>query len=639
MSGIFHIIMGTAGHIDHGKSSLVRSLTGIDPDRLKEEKERGLTIDLGFAPFTLPDGREIGIIDVPGHEKFVKNMVAGATSIDLVLLVIAADDGVMPQTREHLEIMQHLNIQRGIVVLTKIDMVEPEMREMAVEDIRELVKGTFLRDAPIVPVSNVTGEGMEALKKTISDYLERITPHSADGVFRMPIQRVFSSHGYGTVITGVPISGTVRIGDSVEILPGGKIGRVKKIEAYGKDVEQAQAGHSSALNVKDIDYKDVLRGQVAAQPGYFQPARFFEAKFCYGANMDKPLAYLTPIRFHTGTLEEVGKLAILGKDRWEPGEEGYVQIRLDNQVMALPGDHFVIRLASPTVTIGGGTIVGSGDRKLKRFRSEVIQNLEQKAQSLGNIAGKVELAIKAGGLTPIKQEEVIKLSQREAAEVKKIIGELLTTGSVLSLGGQPPRYLHAANMDMAELRIREKVENFFTQHPYRLYVPRIKMQNEIQLDSSVWEMAWNNLVSKGILCLHQDCFALPGREVEFSQAQKQLLSLIGECFSKNLFTPPAVDELPQIVHKNAKEIEPLVEFLENSGTLVCVTKGVLFHKDGIAKARDLIVATIQGKGELVSSDFRDLVQTSRKYAIPLLEYFDQTGLTTRQGNSRVLKKK
>ncbi len=638
MSGIFHIIMGTAGHIDHGKSSLVKSLTGIDPDRLKEEKERGLTIDLGFAPFTLPDGREIGIIDVPGHEKFVKNMVAGATSIDLVLLVIAADDGVMPQTREHLEIMQLLNIQRGIIALTKIDMVDQEMRELVSEDIRELVQSTFLQGAPIVPVSNVTGEGMELLKKTIYEHLERITPHSSEGVFRMPIQRIFSSHGYGTVITGVPVSGTIQIGDSLEILPDGLVGRVKKIQAYNKDVACAQAGHSTALNIKDVDYKEILRGHVAVLPGYFQPSRFFEGKFYYAKNMERPLSYLTSIRFHTGTLEEVGKLAILGKDRWEPGEEGYVQIRLDNPVLALPGDHFVLRLASPTITIGGGTIIGSGDKKLKRFRGEVLHNLEEKAQSLGNVAARLEIFLKNDMLSPIKEDELAKAVQRETAEVKTILQELCQEGTVVSLVGQPARYVHAVNLELAEQKVKQKVEAFFQQHPYRLYVAKIKIQNELAMDSALWELAWNSLSKKGLLQLHRDTFALPGREVALSPAQQQIKAQINDCFCRALFTPPLVEELPQLLHKAAKEIEPLVEFLENSGTLIAVAKGILFHQEAITQAQTLITDTIRQRGELVSADFRDLVNTSRKYAIPLLEYFDQTGVTVRQGNSRVLKK-
>ncbi|MGH2627998.1 MAG: selenocysteine-specific translation elongation factor, partial [Anaerolineales bacterium] len=363
LESIHNVVIGTAGHIDHGKTTLVEKLTGINPDRLPEEKERGMTIDLGFARLQLPGGQRVGIIDVPGHERFVKNMVAGATGIDLVLLVVAADDGVMPQTREHLEIMSLLDLRHGVIAVTKIDLVDPDLRELVVEDVRETVKGTFLEGAPVLPVSAATGEGIDRLRQALYDAVGRIRPRDAAGVFRMPIQRIFSSKGFGTVLTGIPVSGQVAVGDSLEVVPLGKTGRVRGIHAYQEATDLARAGHSSAVNVTDIEYREVHRGMVLAHPGYFRGTRMVEARFRYLARAARPIETLTAIRFHTGTAEILGRIHLLEGKRLSPGETGFVQFRLDEPVVVAPGDRYVARLHSPMETIGGGEVL---DRS--RFR-------------------------------------------------------------------------------------------------------------------------------------------------------------------------------------------------------------------------------------------------------------------------------
>lgn len=373
MQEIFNIVIGTAGHIDHGKSSLVEILTGVNPDRLKEEKERGLTIDLGFAPLSLPNGKKVGIIDVPGHEKFIKNMVAGASGIDFVILVIACDDSVMPQTREHLEIMQILGIKSGLIALTKIDLVDDDLALLAKEEIQEFLQGTFLENSPILPISSVTQKGFKEFKSVLFKNLQEVTPKTNHGIFRMPIQRVFSKHGHGTVITGIPVSGEVREGDTLEVLPSKAKGRVKKIQAYGTSVKKGGAGHSTALNIKDIDYKKIHRGDVIASPGFFEAVHFIEAKFQYLHTIKTPLLHMTPIRFHTGTLEEMGKVAIIGQEKLMPGETGYIQIRLENPVAVATGDRFVVRLSSPMITIGGGVIIGIGEKNSSDLKTKLLK--------------------------------------------------------------------------------------------------------------------------------------------------------------------------------------------------------------------------------------------------------------------------
>ena len=342
------IVIGTAGHIDHGKSTLVKVLTGIDPDRLKEEQERGMTIDLGFARFRLPDGRRVGMVDVPGHERFIKNMVAGATGIDLVILVVAANDGVMPQTREHLSIMQLLGVGRGLVALTKIDMVEAGLVELALEDVRATIQGTFLEGAPILPLSSITGEGLEEFKQVLFRLASETPPRSDAGVFRLPVQRVFSAKGFGTVVTGIPVSGSVALGDVLEVLPRGLRGKVRGLQAYQESTERARAGHSTAINLADVDQHEVTRGNVLATPGFFRPTRMVAASLDALALLDKPVEDRTAIRLHTGTAEALGELVLLDCEELEPGGSALVQLRLEEPVVCAPG----VRRGSSRATRG-----------------------------------------------------------------------------------------------------------------------------------------------------------------------------------------------------------------------------------------------------------------------------------------------
>ncbi len=637
MSDIFNIVIGTAGHIDHGKSSLVKSLTGIDPDRLKEEKERGLTIDLGFAPLLLPDGRKVGIIDVPGHERFIKNMVAGATSIDFVILVIAADDSIMPQTREHLEIMQILGIEKGMVAMTKIDVVDAELVSLAYEEIRDFLKGTFLEHSPIVGLSNLTGQGLPEFRQVLFEQLQTVAPKETTGIFRMPIQRVFSKHGHGTVITGVPVSGSIGIGDEIEIVPGQYIGRVKKIQAYGMPVELACAGHSTALNVKDIDYKDIVRGQVAVMPGYFDSMRFLEARFQYLASAEKPLEHLTPIRFHAGTLEETGHIAILGKKELMPGEIGYIQIRLDNPVLVVTGDRFVLRLASPMITIGGGIIIGSGERKLKRFREEVVAQLQEKEQILENKEARFENMLQTVSTLWAKESELLKLSQLPKEEYAQILQTLISQGNVRMIPGSPNRYIHTLTLEKVQRQILTAMGQFFMQYPHRIYAQRLDIRNLLHWEIGLLDYGIAELLHTNQMGENTHGLFLPNREIRFSNQQAEWLAKLEALFLERKFNPPDMEELPLMMMISGEKLMHLLEHLHDKEILTMVLPEMFFHVQALQEAREKVIAYIQQHGELTAGDFRDQLNTSRKYVIPLLEYFDQIGLTSRQGNSRILR--
>jgi selenocysteine-specific elongation factor len=369
------IILGTAGHIDHGKTALVRALTGIDTDRLKEEKERGITIELGFALLSLPSGRQMGVVDVPGHERFVKNMVAGAMGMDLVLLVVAADEGIMPQTTEHMEICRLLGIRKGLVVLTKKDLVEQEWLEMVIDDVNDFVSGTFLEDAPVLAVSSVTGEGLDELLNVLEKMTSEMVPRAPFGPYRLPVDRVFSVKGFGTVVTGTSISGQIRLGDQVSIYPKGLTARIRGIQVHEKNAQEAHPGMRTALNIQGIDTEDVNRGDVVATPGSLHASCLVDLNFLYLASAGRPLRHRSPVRFHVGTAEVMGRVLLQGNEV-VPGSETYIQIMLKRPVAVLSQDHYVIRSYSPVRTIGGGRILHPVPRKRKRTRPGLWKELD-----------------------------------------------------------------------------------------------------------------------------------------------------------------------------------------------------------------------------------------------------------------------
>ena len=460
------IVIGTAGHIDHGKSTLVRALTGVDPDRLKEEKARGLTIDLGFAPLELPDGRLVGIVDVPGHEKFIKNMVAGASGIDLVVLVVAADDGVMPQTREHLSIMSLLGVERGMVALTKVDIVDPELVELAEEDVQEAARGTFLDGAPIFRLSAVSGVGMEEFKAALFAAAGEIEPRSEEGVFRMPVQRVFSSKGFGTIVTGIPQSGDVQVGDVLEILPGGHKGKVRGLQAYKQKTERARAGHSTAVNLADVSHKEVRRGCVAAEPGYFRAMRMVGARLTVLGDLERPLQNRSAVRLHTGTAETLGEVVLLDAPELAPGATGLVQFRLEEPVVCAPGDRFILRQASPLVTLGGGRILEESRHRLKRFKGFVLEELGRQEGSLETPGELVEVLLARAGEELQSAKDLSVASKRPLEETRGILADLAARGLAIE-EEKSQRWLHSDTLEAALERVRAAIDAWFEKNPMR----------------------------------------------------------------------------------------------------------------------------------------------------------------------------
>jgi selenocysteine-specific elongation factor len=635
-SDIYNVILGTAGHIDHGKSTLVKRLTGIDPDRLPEEIQREMTIDLGFAPFVLKNGQRVGIIDVPGHERFIKNMVAGATSIDIVLLIVAADESINLQTREHVTIMSLLGLKRGIIVLTKADKADADMKALVAEDVKALVKGTFLESAPILPVSALTGEGIDALVDTINRMVAETPPHEVSGVFRMPIQRVFSAKGFGTVITGVPMSGQAKIGDTLEIIPLGKSGRVRGLQAYKAEVPEIRAGHSSAINLSDITLEETTRGMVAATPGYFKASRYVEARFKYVPDKPRTLKNLSPIKLHAGTAECDGHIALLDKKELNPGEECYVQFRLDEPIVVAPGDPYIARLQTPMYTIGGGRILDASDQKLKRLKDEVTLKLVEKEQTLSSGSSSLEFALKEAGRKSLNLQEfalAAKLSPKAAEEGLKALDTKLVRF-------EPNRFMHAAAFEGVMDHLAVLVENFHIKNPLRAAIDHLVLKNESKLEVPVFDRALKTLVERGTLVHEGDKVRRATFKVKLSKEDSECSGEIERIVRETRFNTPRIEELPGKLPKYTKDrIERVLGMLVDGGAIVRLKDDILLHRDSVKEAGEIISRAIQEKGPIEAAAFRDLIGTSRKYVIPLLEHLDDLGITQRLENKRILRKK
>jgi len=635
------IVVGTAGHIDHGKSTLVKALTGIDPDRLKEEVERGMTIDLGFARFQLPDGRTVGVVDVPGHERFVKNMVAGATGIDVVILVVAADDGVMPQTREHLAIMTLLGLTRGLVALTKIDAVEPALVELAADDVRSAVRGTFLENAPILPLSSLTGVGLDAFKAALFRMASETKPRSADGVFRLPIQRVFSSHGHGTVITGIPMSGSVKHGDVLEILPIGLTTKVRGMQAYSESVDVVRAGHSAAINVADVDHNVVSRGMVAATPGYFRAATMLGASVKALADLDRAIEDRTQIRFHAGTAEVLGELVLLDTEALEPGGEALAQLRLEEPVVVAPGDRFVLRLASPAYVLGGGVVLEESKHRLKRFKKFVIEELSRASQSLASPRDLLDTVLaraRPGLHTP---EELAREIKRSHAETERLLHDLASQKRIARLGS-PPRWIHLEKLALCSAKVEVAIQAWFEgEHAHREVVDVRELRRATGFAPDFLHVVLQELEKSGRVKLE------PGGLVRRTDgkaavdpALENLLGRVRATFEAAHFQPPTPVELAERLAVPEKSATRAIELLKDRGELHAIQPGEIYLAHATYEAaKAAIVANCEKNRSLDIPSLRDQLQTTRKFLIPLLEHFDTAGVTIRQGSNRVLRRR
>jgi len=630
----YNITLGTAGHIDHGKTALIKCLTGCDTDRLKAEKERGMSIDLGFAPCTVSD-LEVGIVDVPGHENFIKTMVAGASGIDGVIFVIAADDGVMPQTREHFDILTLLGVKHGIVALTKVDCVDPERVEKVTAEIRDFLAGTFLENAPICPVSSITGQGFDIFYEALKELVNSIEPKRTDGVFRLPVERVFSVKGYGTVVSGIPICGSTGIGDEVTLFPHGIKGRIKAIQVYKRQSDAAMVGQCAALNVPQWDYKTIKRGCCVTIGEYFLPRQWFLCTLRILADIKSPLKNGASIKFHTGTSEVVASVFLLQGNNMSAGEESIVQVRLNESVIAGPGDRFILRSLSPVKTLGGGMIIESISHKLKRNRPDVFQDVQIRAKVI--LTGKdfVEYAIKTAEACAAGQSELAVRTKIMPKLLNEILEELMAQDKMIDLGSK--LFIHRDTLRDVQQKLIEIVGDFHSNKPESpgLSVEQLCEASELRKD--VFDGLFKLLRGENKLVEKKNRIALPEHRESFSDDEQKLIRSIESLFTDGYFNPPGLQEILEHTKAAPEEVKKIFKILIEQERLVRIDKDLFFHSDAVERARETLVTYIQEQGGLESVKFKYLLDTTRKFAIPLLDYFDRIGLTRRSGYTRYLR--
>jgi len=629
-----HIIIGTAGHVDHGKTVLVKALTGTDTDRLKEEKERGISIELGFAYLKLPGGLHAGIIDVPGHERFIKNMLAGVGGIDLVLLVIAADESVMPQTREHLEIIQLLQVDRGIVVLTKQDLVDQEWLDMVREEVDEFLQGTGLENAPVVAVSAVTGAGMGELVRIIDQLTAGVEKRKFPGPPRLPVDRVFTVTGFGTVATGTLLSGALNVGENLQIYPGERVSRVRTLQVHGLKVETAEAGQRVAVNLTGVDTESVNRGDVLAPPGSLRPSHRLDARLQLLDSAPKELKHRARVRIYLGTAEILGRVILLDREELQPGNEAYVQLQLENPVAVAKSDHFVIRSYSPMRTVGGGLVVDPAPARHRRNRPEIIEALATAEKGTpAELAGQ-QLEI---GDRLYTIAEVASGSGMDKETTAAALAELVELGQASLISSEGEQYYLAAGiMSRWQKTIRQALDEYHRKFPLREGYPREELRSRFfaKLNSKQFNMLLAYLEQEGQLSGTHQNISIKDFKPQPTPGQQEIINRLLESFTSPKFQPPAWDEAA--IGAGIKgDSQEYLNYLLARNVLVKIADGMYFHHNAVEQAISAIREHLAKQDELSLGEMRDLLQTSRKYTLPLLEYMDRMKITRRVGDTRV----
>lgn len=613
-------VLGTAGHVDHGKSALVHALTGIDPDRLQEEKERGLTIDLGFAWLKLPSGREVGIVDVPGHEHFIRNMVAGVGGIDLAMLVIAANESIMPQTREHLAILDLLGIKHGVAVITKKDMVDNEWLSLVKEEVQELLASTILAKSPIVAVSAVTGEGLDELRKIIDVLLDSVEPKKDLGRPRLPIDRVFTIAGSGTIVTGTLVDGSLKVGDEVEIVPSGLSTRIRGLQTHKTHLTTATPGSRVGANVVGLSTSQLQRGDVLTSRGWLQPTSLITVQLRLLPYLKHHLPHNASVNFHTGTAETVAKVRLLDKDKLELGKTVWAQLSLEKPVVLVKGDRYIIR--SPMETLGGGEIIESHPKRYRRHRSAIIDSLSAREK------GTTEEAILAllessqpQGLSAIQAQSRLPLD-----EVQKVLKHLEEQKQVVEVGEGKSRLFWTANgWKSLTKKITDILQDYHKKFPARTGMPKIELNTRLKLVIPISDIL-PRLLSEGAIVEEGAVVHLPAHQVRLKQSEQAKLDAFLKALAENPYAPPT-DALPE---------PDLLNLLIERNQVVKVSDDVVFPTSAYNEMLNWVISHIKANGNLTVGELRDMFKTSRKYGLAFLDYLDRIKITRRVGDQRVL---
>lgn len=617
-----YVILGTAGHIDHGKSSLVKALTGIDPDRLKEEKERGITIDLGFADLTYPDGLTVGIVDVPGHERLVRNMLAGAGGIDLVLLVIAADEGIMPQSREHLAICNMLKIKSGLVAITKADLVEEDWLHLVIDEVGRFVKGTFLDGAEIIPVSSRTGQNLDVLRERIRDVALKVEPKPENEIFRLPIDRVFTLKGFGTVVTGTVVSGTLALEQVAEIQPSGISAKVRGLHSHGKTIQKAHAGQRVAINLQGVNKDDLRRGDVVVTPESLQPSRILDARLDLLDEVS-PLKSKSLVHFHISTSETIARVILYDRDELNAGESCYCQLRLDEPVVALSGDRFIVRRFSPVLTIGGGSVLDpSPERRRRKDSTEDLAVLEK-----GGLPEKIAVKTKKAGLRGVNASSVTGWLKAEIPAIEEAIKHLRSSHRLVQLGDA---LFHRDVYDGLCRGIGEALDSFHKKNPLSPGMPKEELRAQMRIRQEIWG-SW--LGSMEAVVVDKEVVRLKAFSAASSASSPSSLK-IRDVLEKAKFQPPTKEELAETLALPPKNVTDMLKLLAKEGTLVRINDSMYITAAAYNELIALLKSFFGKKPEMTVAEFRDILRTTRKYALPFLEYLDSNNITLRVGDVR-----
>ncbi len=626
------VILGTAGHIDHGKTELIRALTGIDTDRLKEEKERGISIELGFAYLDVGDDVRVGVIDVPGHEKFVRQMVAGSGGIDLAALVIALDEGVMPQTVEHLDILELLGIRRGIVVLTKLDLVDEELAMLAEEDAASLVEGSFLENAPMVRVSSRTGEGIEELKETLRQLCKEAEEKRVHGLFRLPVDRVFIMKGHGTVVAGTLISGALKIGDEIEVLPDGLKSSVRSMQSHNKQEERAIAGERVAVNLRGVEQSQVHRGAVLTHPGQFQPSHIIDVELHVLPRAPLALKNRQKVRLHHYTTEVEARLIIPEAGELEPGAQASVQLRTSAPIVPSSGDRFVIRALSPSITLGGGVILNPRGVKLRARTAKSFHEIDREDH-----VAIVESLVRSAGLEGCKQTELLGLSGLPAKRLDKVLEKLKNSRTLIRFDPAENRLIHEDFVSIVRQKMLDRVKAFHQAQPLKEGIPKQELRSTLPGGEKLFRKIMQMLTDSGDLIDQGDLVRAASYKVQLKDDEKGIKDDLLNMIVGGGNAPPVVKDMTSRTGVDARRLRSLLGILEKEKKIVKVKEDIYFSMEFVEETKRKLAEFIKREGGITPSQFHEVTGSSRKYNIPLLEYFDRERFTIRVGDQRVLR--
>lgn len=632
-----HIIIGTAGHIDHGKTTLIKAITGRETDRLKEEQKRGISIDLGFTYFDLPNGERAGIIDVPGHEKFVKNMLAGVIGIDIVLLAVAADEGAMPQTLEHLAILDLLGIKKGFVVLTKTDLVEEEWLELVEDDLREEVAGTFLEDAPFLRVSSTEKKGIDGVIEKIMEYSEEIEEKKDTDLPYFPIDRSFVISGFGTVVTGTLLSGKLKVSDEIEIFPEGIEGRIRTIQVHDKDEEEAFAGQRVAINIAGIKKDDAPRGSVIAPIDSLKKTMMLDVKIKLLKSIDRSIENRTRVRLYIGTKEILCRIVLLDKEVLNPGEEGYAQLRLEEEIVAKRNDKFIIRFYSPMFTIGGGEVIETNPKKHKRFDKEVVEDLRIRID--GNEEEILEQVILNKSPDFPTLEELVSYIAIVKEELEKRIENLIEKEKILKFSLTKNTYIiHKEYFRELYKSIKDELDNFHESYPLKVGMPKEEIRSKFlnNAPTKLGEAILDKFVKLGFLEQDKEYMKLKEFEIVLSPEQEVVKSKIINIMKENGINPLKREEIIEELSLEENDFYEVYNYLVDSGEIVKFNNDISLYIEVVDLSFEKLIKYIKENGSLSVAEFRDLLGSNRKTALALLEYADIKKVTIREGDKRRL---